>query len=223
MAVVGVDGCRKGWIALRWSESGSSLHWLARLEELDQWADLEAVALDIPLGLSVTGERRCDQLARARLGRRASTLFNAPPRACLEAGLDYPRANELSRSLSGRGLSRQSFALVAKIREADDYWRRSRAPLSEAHPELGFAHLNAGVALAPKKSWAGLMQRRELLERAGLALDGLGRDLRHASADDVVDAAVCALVARRIRDHQAQALPDPPDFDETGRAMAIHY
>ena len=218
---MGIDGCRDGWVAVVLREAGPELRWLRSLHDLGEVDDVDLVAIDIPLGLSRGGQRRCDSLARARLGPRASTLFNAPPRACLEAGVEYDRANEISRRESGRGLSRQSFGLLAKIREADEYWREAPCPLYEVHPELAFARLNADSALSSKKTWAGVMTRRELLAREGVVVDHLRVEAGAAAPDDVLDAAVCALSAGRIWRGEAWCLPDPPEVDETGREMAI--
>jgi predicted RNase H-like nuclease len=206
-----------------WDDGGLTLRHCAHLRELDHMIDLELVAIDIPLGLTETGERTCDRLARRHLAGRASTLFNAPPRACLDPKVDYHRANQMSRERAGRGLSRQSFALRDKIREADDYWPTASAPLVEVHPELVFTRLNEGRRLASKKSWAGLLERRALLANRGVILDQLGRDLSNVAADDVLDAIACAVAARSIMQGDAHCLPDTPEFDDTGREMAIRY
>ncbi len=223
VAVVGIDGCRDGWIAVAWRDGQVEAYRWDSLEELSGLGDVAVAAIDIPLGLSPTGERLCDSLARSRLGVRASTIFNAPPRACVAEVMDYDRANAISRLAGGRGLSRQSFGLLAKIREADRYWRRAPCPLYEVHPELAFARLNAGRPLVSKKSWAGVMTRRELLAGQGITLDHLGAEVGTAAPDDVLDAAVCALSALRIERGEASCLPQPPEVDETGREMSIRY
>jgi predicted RNase H-like nuclease len=108
-----------------------------------------AIAIDIPIGLSDAGPRRCDALARRRLPGRSATVFNAPPRACLDHVDDYPGANARARQAGDQGLSRQSFGLLAKIREVDEFWPEAPGPIYEVHPELSFARLNGGVPLAP--------------------------------------------------------------------------
>ncbi|MBP1156496.1 putative RNase H-like nuclease [Paenibacillus sp. PvR052] len=77
--------------------------------------------IDMLIGLAAATEpRRCDVLARQllKLGR-ASSIFPAPVREVLTAS-DYVDANALQRRVSGRGLSRQSWALVPKIRSLDE-------------------------------------------------------------------------------------------------------
>jgi len=222
VAVVGIDGCRGGWIAVVWRDADLDVRRWSSIRELDEVTDAEVVAIDIPLGLSDNGERLAEVLARRRLPGRASTIFNAPARACLAAADDYARANELSRAHGGKGLSRQSFALLAKIRDVDEYWRSAPCPMYEVHPELSFARLNARTPLASKKSAEGSLARRELLRAQGINLDDfLTRRAPGVAADDVLDAGVCAWTARRIAADDVERLPDTGVRDATGREMAI--
>ena len=222
MNVLGLDGCRDGWIAVLWSGESATTHFCARIEEVQRFANVAVIAIDIPIGLSYTGERLCDTLARRALPGRASTVFNAPPRACLEVVDDYERANEISFARGGKGLSRQSFGLLKKIEEVDNFLRVSTTPFFEVHPELCFARLNADVVLAPKKSWAGVIARQHLLAREGIHLEEfVGRAARRAAPDDVLDAGTCAWTARRILEGDVKCLPEHPDVDDTGREMCI--
>ena len=67
----------------------------------------------------------------------------------------------------------------------------------EVHPEISFAVLLGAPASAPKKSWAGMCERREALESAGLTLDHTHGDaVLLAPVDDMLDAAVAAWSAR---------------------------
>ena len=223
MCVVGIDGCRGGWIAVLWRAS-VEVHFWPTLDHLREVPDATVVAIDIPIGLSDTGIRRCDALARRELPGRASTIFNAPARACLTSIGDYARANEISRVHSTKGLSRQSFGLLKKIREVDDYWRTSPVPLFEVHPELSFACLNAGVPLTSKTTRQGAQRRRELLASQGIIVEERHTfPLRVAGGDDVLDAAACAWSARRISEGDARCLPEIVEFDATGREMSIRY
>ena len=81
--MLGLDGCKGGWVGALLSPGGAvSWHFLADLRAgLALGADV--VAVDIPIGLPDAGPRRCDQLARARLGPRGSSVFPAPVRAAL--------------------------------------------------------------------------------------------------------------------------------------------
>ena len=213
--VLGADGCRGGaWVvavldddALSWAWADDTGAVLALADVLDAGA----VALDVPIGLPAVGATRpCDDLARRRLGARRSSVFAAPPREALGCA-SYAEARPVAPSLSA-----QAFGLVPRIREVDEALRARGAQVHrqvvECHPEVVLAALAgpAGVALATKKSAAGALQRIRLLE------DALGGRLPPdvppgAALDDALDAAACALAARRWARGQAEVLGGEPD------------
>ena len=110
------------------------------------------IAIDIPIGLADTGRRRADQLAREALGRRWPSLFITPVRAAVEAA-DYQAAAAENRRLAGEGLSRQAFALRAKILDVDQWLRAGSPPPArvEAHAQLTLAAM-AGARRPPGSS-----------------------------------------------------------------------
>jgi predicted RNase H-like nuclease len=201
--VVGVDGCRGGWVAV--GLPGPEVIVRATLRAvLEAFGDAACVAVDIPIGLPAgPGGRSCDREARRLLGRASSRVFPAPTRACLEEPT-YAAARLVEPSLSA-----QSYALRAKIREADE--AQHDGPVVEAHPELAFLAF-AGRSLVSKRTWDGQMQRRVALAREGLVLaDELGPTGGTAAADDVLDAAACALVAQAVAAGTAERLGDPAE------------
>ena len=226
LLVLGADGCKGGGWAVGMIDGEGGLSWhaaasTAALLELADEFDADAVALDVPIGLPALGGRRaCDDLTRARLGARRSSVFAAPPREVL-ACATYAEARPLAPSLSA-----QAFGLVPRIREVDEVLR-ARGPevhrrVVECHPELAFAAMAAGRPLAAKKTAAGALQRIGLLEEAleeaggkGLPSDVPGP----ASLDDALDAAVCALVALRWARGEAEVLGD--ELDARGTPMRI--
>jgi predicted RNase H-like nuclease len=95
-------------------------------------------------------------------------------------------------------------------------------PVYEVHPEVSFAILLGAPASAPKKSWAGMCERRRALECAGLALDHIHGDAGlRAAVDDMLDATVAAWSARRITRGQALRIPDTAPTGPSGRPIAI--
>jgi predicted RNase H-like nuclease len=226
--VLGIDACRAGWVGIALSSGDPRPYAAATIRELTEQATadglLGVVAIDIPIGLADSGRRRADLLARAALGRRWPSLFITPVREAVQAG-DFPAALAASRRLAGEGISRQAFALGAKILDVDR-WLRGVAPPSgrvvEAHPELSFAEM-AGAPLAARKStWAGAERRRVLLAQAGIILAGdLGLAGQQAGVDDVLDAAAAAWTARRVSQGTARCLPDPPETFSDGLPSAI--
>jgi predicted RNase H-like nuclease len=182
------------------------------------------IAIDIPIGLADTGRRDADVLARKELKERWPSVFITPVRAAVEAA-GYEAASAENRRLAGEGLSRQAFALRAKILDVDRWLRAGSAEparVVEVHPELSFATM-AGAPLRSRKiTWAGAVQRRTLLAGAGIVLDGdLGLAGAQAGVDDVLDAAAAAWTARRVSQRSARCLPPSPEIFSDGLASAI--
>ncbi len=238
-SVVGVDGCRAGWVAAC-AEFADGRSQVVRIEVrlIERFDELLALAVqpaemavDMPIGLPsryVPGGRRCDQEARQLLGAGwTSSVFSPPARPALEAS-DHRNA----MVLQGGGLSLQSFNIVPRIREIDAVITPAhQAWIREAHPELAFRALNDGRQLRHRKrTTAGQRERSALLRRVfGAALpDPAGVRLtlgpRGLTIDDVIDALVLADVARRIHRREAHRVPagDPP-LDARGLRMEIWF
>jgi predicted RNase H-like nuclease len=143
----------------------------------------------MPIGLPDAGQRACDVEARTLLGARRSSVFATPVRATLDA-TDYADALARHRTADGRGLSKQAYNLLPKIRELDAHATDQR--LHESHPELAFARLLGHPADHPKRSAEGRAERL-----AALGLTAISR-LRGAAADDVLDALALVHTARHI-------------------------
>lgn len=227
MAVLGVDGCKKGWAGILLRDDGhvdgvfgpALDRVLARARRI---APVEVVAIDIPIGLPDAGRRQADGLARSLLGPRASSVFTTPTRAAITAPT-YREAAERNRELAGQGLSQQAFALAPRILEVDAWAGSADVTVIEVHPEVSFVTMASGTPLeASKHTWAGAMLRRRLMADAGVLLpDDLGEVGVLAAVDDVHDAAVAAWTARRYRDGDATPLPDPPEVFSDGWPCAI--
>jgi predicted RNase H-like nuclease len=220
--VLGVDACKSGWIGIALSEGAVGAYAAAEIGGLvgEAAADgpLAVIAVDIPIGLPDTGRRQADILTRKKVGPLWPSVFMTPVRAALEAA-DYATAAGLSR-LAGEGISRQTFALQAKILQVDRWVRQAPHRVVEVHPEASFAEL-AGAALQSRKScWAGIVLRRRLLAAAGISLpDDLGLAGGKAGVDDVLDAAAAAWTAVRVL--RGQALATPPEVFSDGLPCAI--
>jgi predicted RNase H-like nuclease len=135
----------------------------------------------------------------------------------------------LASSDPPRAVARQSFALFEKIREIDALMSVALADrVIETHPEAAFHEANARSPMSrPKKvkgraSEPGLEERRLLLERLGFAADFVRqRPPRGASADDLLDACISAIVAKRHLQGAAKSYPDTPARDSRGLPIAI--
>jgi predicted RNase H-like nuclease len=212
MSVVGVDGCKGGWIAIALDDNtharGYLIERLPRL--LDVIPDAVAVGIDIPIGLPSAGWRRADAEARQLLGARRSSVFPAPPRQAITAPT-HAEATAISKKVTGRGLSRQSFALAPKILETERWVASTPIPVWEVHPEVSFTIMMGRPAASPKSTWAGLQERQRALAHAGIDLDNIGPAGERAGADDVLDAAAAAWSAARLYRGGGISLPDPPE------------
>lgn len=211
--VVGVDGCPAGWVAA--TRSGAWVFTdLARLLE-----GFAVIGIDMPIGLPATGVRAAEVAARRFLGgRAASRVFATPPRDLIDA-TDYATANAHSRRVHRRGISRQAFALVPRIRALDAIASPAREHrLAEIHPECAFAAM-AGATLVTKHSAAGIEQREALL-RARFGV--LPPTPRGAKRDDLLDAYAVLWSAERFAAGTHVTLGDGAR-DERGLEMRIVY
>jgi predicted RNase H-like nuclease len=225
--VLGVDGCRTGWIGIALCEAPAAprAYGAVSISELvaaaSQDGPLAAIGIDMPIGLAEAGHRQADLLARKAAGPRWPSVFLTPVRAALEEE-QYPAAAAVARRLTGGGISRQAFALREKILQVDQWVGRAPCRVLEVHPEVSFAEL-AGAHLPTRKpTWAGMVQRRRLLAGAGIVVpDDLGPAGELAAVDDVLDAAVVAWTASRAASGLARSLPDPPELLGDGQPCAI--
>jgi predicted RNase H-like nuclease len=222
---MGVDACPAGWIGIVLDHGAFAQATLgSRFRELlTAVPGASVVAVDIPIGLPERGWRSADIAARRFLGRRSSSVFATPPRAAIEAST-YEEANRICRSLAGQGLSRQAWALAPKILDVDSCRSDLGSSLFEVHPEVSFRALATTPLTAGKRTWAGSVERRQLLQSAGIVIpDDIGPAGRGAGVDDVLDAAAAAWTAQRIANGSGKCLPDPPERDSHGRPTAIWY
>lgn len=212
--VLGVDGCRGGWVGALVEGRRVSWHRFATIAEALA-LPVAAIGVDMPVGLPSTGRRGCDLEAKALLGRAHPRVFLAPPRGVLAAAT-YEEAGRLHRKLTGGlGLSVQTWHLVPKIREVDAVADDPR--IVEVHPELSLAALGAAGPLPSKKTAAGRAARVAVL--TGWLGDEHVGDL--PAGDDGLDALAVAWSAQRWLAGRARTLPGVPTYDENGRPMRI--
>ena len=244
MAVVGVDGCKGGWFAVR-IEGGDEGDYTACVfptmaELLAAWDDAALILIDVPIGLPHSKDARaCDAEARSRLGPRRSSVFPPPGREALRMDRGAHRhglVSEANRRETGNGLSIQAFGIVPKIREVDELIRErghdARPAIREVHPEVCFWALNGGAPMRHGKlTQAGRDERLGVLRQLNPRVDdvydeALGRRLRKVVArDDILDAIVAAVTAVPAERPGASlpALPGEPERDALGLPMEMVY
>jgi len=171
------------------------------------------IAVDIPIDPPGLGARPTDAAARAFVGGgRASSVFPTPPRAALEART-FAEATEVARTITGKGISQQAFALGRKILEVHEFADVDERVV-EMHPEVSFCELAGGQLLESKHTPEGLDRRRALLADAGIRPPGAFPGVPEA---DLLDAAVGAWTAARY----SVGLAEPVPATHEGRLGAI--
>ncbi len=242
--MLGADGGRNGaWVVVVAEASGGRLGparalVASEVRQVLEIPGLSLAALDVPIGLpdhAVRGGRLADAEARARLGRRSSTVFSAPCRASLDRAARlgfgrgaYPEVAEASREASPDrlALSKQAFFLLPRIHEVQVFLRARpelRTLVREVHPELSFFAL-AGP-LPSKHRPEGIAARTEAIESAGIPLSPLMAVTsdRRVRTDDLLDACACLWSAARLLRGEGMTRPDPPPLDREGLPLAIHW
>jgi predicted RNase H-like nuclease len=236
MAIVsGIDGCVGGWLCLNEDVTTGRVdaRILTRIHELlllNPRPDI--VAVDIPIGLTDTGPRHCDLEARKRLGPRRSSVFPAPVRSTLVA-TSYSHACQLGKETDGRKLSQQTYAILRKVREVDEFLRddsKRQNWIREVHPEVSFWAWNGDRPMAhPKRRKKGepplgKTEREALvIPRYGTWYSAAQSALPHSeyAYDDLLDAFAALWSAERIRSGKSTVLPDKPVLDSYGLRMEI--
>ncbi len=238
---VGVDGCKGGWFSVGMDRTGGfeTKVFCSFRKLLGYYRDAKLILVDIPIGLPESeGGRDCDRAARKKLGRRrGSSVFPTPTRQTVhqasQAPKDYRAAVRKEKEVTGKGISKQAFAIAPKIAEVDelmaDRGGRAVSVVREVHPELLFWALNGRKAMASsKKSKQGRCERLRVLQicepRSQEIFERTSSDLlrKVVSKDDIIDALAAAVVA--YHDHaRLRTVPDCPPKDAKGLPMEIAY
>jgi predicted RNase H-like nuclease/predicted enzyme related to lactoylglutathione lyase len=173
--------------------------------------DASVIGIDIPIGIPDSGARPADEAARRFVGPRGSSVFTTPVRPVLEAET-YEEARRVAVERTGKSVSAQSYALRRRILEVDEYAHDDERVI-EVHPEVSFREL-AHRPLLSKRGTDGLVERRALLEEAGLEVPS---SVPRIAEPDLLDATIVAWSARRYA--LGDAVPLPPGH--TARIGAI--
>ena len=125
-------------------------------------------------------------------------------------------------------MSRQSYAILGKVRELDAFLLSSpawRERIHEVHPELSFSCWNSDRPMRfRKKSTEGFEERQRLVRgHFGSAYDRLLAALPSGrfGRDDLLDALAALWSAERAARGQALVVPADPEADERGLRMEI--
>ena len=154
---LGTDVCSKGWVGVALGAGAAEVHFGRTIRELltiaQAGAEVDVLAIDIPIGLPDNSHRQADELARQVAGPRRQSVFMTPVRAALLAD-DHASAVVVNQRLVGKGVSRQAYGLRTKIFEVDAWIQDRSHIVIEAHPEVCFATMARGPLATRKKTWA---------------------------------------------------------------------
>jgi predicted RNase H-like nuclease len=236
---VGADWSSGSWLAVTFDRQG--FDHAAVFDEIGRlWADYEERAerifIDVPIGLiegdhdSDQSGRACEPLAREVLGSRKASVFTPP---CREATRKrrYRTANRVNERKTGKGLSKQAFAISDGITAVDELLQNvpeTRSVFVESHPEVCFrAFANEPLSYS-KRTAAGYAERmRTLVEfdsAAAPTVQAIAEETggHEVTVDDVLDALVLAYTARP-GPGELRTLPDEPATDPKGLPMRMVY
>ncbi len=232
---IGVDWSGDGWFAVVFTQDG--FDHAAVFDEIGQlWANYEETAgrilIDVPVGLIESGSdgRKCDSLARSVLGPRSASVFTPPVREATRKRR-YPAAKRVNERKTGKGLSKQAFAISDGIAAVDDLLRNvpeARATFVESHPEVCFRAFAGEPLQYSKKTAGGYAERmRTLVSYETSAAPVVQHAAEEAgnsdvAVDDVLDAVVLAYTASPGRG-TLRTLPPEPPVDAKGLPMQIVY
>jgi predicted RNase H-like nuclease len=230
--VIGVDGCRGGWVAIILDREHRKLEpvFVPTLSELVEAYPVSWIGVDMPVGLSSTGTRQCDVDARKFLGPgRTSSVF-PPPIPQVLGARTYEEASSLSKRHhpQHKSLSRQTFAILPGLREVRAVITPAlQQRIVEVHPEVSFAALAGRPLRFGKRTPEGFDERRDLLQ-AAFDIDIPDRRLMRsffsrAAPDDVLDAMVAAWSAQRFAEGRAGRFPAVEERDELGLRMEMVF
>ncbi len=232
---IGVDGCRGGWFAVSLDET---LHWQAEVfpDLQNLWRRHKRASLiliDMPIGLKTRGteERKCDKMGRKILGRkRGSSIFSVPARKAVQAK-NYTQASFINRQLTGKGLSRQTWGIVPRIREMDLFMRRKaklQGIIRESHPEICFWALAGKITEHRKGVRKGYEERLNILRyRLNVVQDIIHYSMKEyrreeVARDDILDALALVLIAFEGYG-KLISIPEEPEYDEKNLRMEMVY
>ena len=217
--IFGIDGCRFGWVVAEEKTKGDlSIQLIESLNYLESVISKKAIAgIDIPLAIHEKGFRMADAEARVLLKSRASTIFSAPAKETLLSD-NYNDACAINESICGKKISKQSWFLFSKIKEARTIFCQAhkKIKLYEVHPELSFMAMNdMRVIELGKKTDEGFKMRYKLVKKLFPKFDfeKIRASFKRCDVadDDILDAIAVLWSTQKIIANMASYVPKKPE------------
>ena len=231
--VVGIDGCKGGWIAASICNDELKIEKFTSINEIVENIYFDIALIDMIIGLPDKEHqfRPADKDARKILKSLSlsSTVFPAP---CRNAVYKETRKEQNQENLKelGKKLTSQTISIIPKIREVDEFLLKNegyKERLMESHPEVCFVSFSGYNHSSNKHSLYGIISRVELLAKhlPQVTLDLIATEeiKNNCKADDIVDAICLAISARLHMRKNTERLPlgQPPQKDAKGLPMQM--
>ncbi len=226
---LGIDYCRKGWLAAALDFGGLSFAYFDTFEELmAAYPDRDACLVYMAIGLPESPlDKRPDNKTRLLLGKRGSAVAPIPCRQAVYAEGKEAQA-AANRKVLDMAFSRQTEVLVPRIREVDTFLETHPSYknfLCESQPDLCFSRISGLPIETKKDALYGVRDRAGILAPYFPTLTPQrASELAKANscrADDVMDAAVLALTACMQAHGYFETVPAQPDVDSRGLRMQV--
>ncbi len=243
-AYVGVDGAGTQWVCCIVSSGQVQLMQVKKLADVDRAVaayNHPVIAVDVPLRLPMTWERRADKrvfdarsrLWRARRGKSARKLRSpllTPSLVTLQAFVKAGKKQGWKANNDPGGTwdeSSWSGPIAEQVVDAECWLQSRTAPgrVIEFFPELSFMYITRTVLLS-KRTWDGDRERHDALQANRITLSqqrifclpGAGCA---AGTSDVLDAAAGAWTAARFAAGSARSWAWHPEANQRGSTTAI--
>ena len=223
--VAGTTPCSSGWLL-----QGAKIHgatfapetprvYDTFLEILGEHPAYDIIVVNAPIGYldaPEMGSRTCDREVRKLVGKRGTTIHNAPSRAVLDGVVKW----------TDGGIDAVTATMLPRYREVAKEMSPFRQRLIyEGHPEVSFFQLNEDASMKRSKEIeAGRDERLEVLESHVPGIEEvLNVELEGVSEKHRFDALALLWTARRVFGHAAKRVPTEPEWDSEGLRMEIVY
>lgn len=162
---------------------------------------------------------------------RYSSVFPAPCREAIYAE-SYESACEINEIVTGKRLTKQTWGIVPKIREMNDFLTTTASAkenVKEIHPEICFWALAGKPMEYSKKKREGFVERRNLLQEICNSTDEIVENAlsncrrKDVAKDDILDALVASLTAKLSSKGRLKSIPENPEKDFQGLPMQMVY
>ena len=229
---VGLDGCRYGWVCCQIQDEKVSFVLLKHISDITKLNSI-LMFIDVPIGLGDKKVKRTIDIELRKLlsKSRKSSVFTPPIMEVLDIE-NYKIGNEISKKISGKGISIQSWNISKKIKEVNDFLLNKNSHqcnLFESHPELCFESINKKPLISSKKTDNGIIERLEILNQYislshKKVTDFYGKFKSNMlKKDDIIDAAVLALSAKLWSKNGKCQIMQEISHDSNGIPFQIRY